>query len=378
MRLNNEHGIIVARILILTDPIGKPSYAPRIRYLCDYLSNKGYDITVYTEQIEDNLPFEHTYPINQWRIYRNSWDWALKSLWSLLTDWRNSHFTQLVRQAVGKQSFDLVFCTTFSTFPLPTAAALASEMNIPWIADIRDLDEQIAGAQYQSHRQWFLRPFRKWYSRTNIRRRNRALQSATAVTTVSPWHVQFISRITPAPVTLVYNGFAPETYRFEPVPAPIFTISYIGRLYEFQQDAVTCIQKAVNELNLPDLKLQLIHSGLTTDQVAQEINRSSIMLVFTSKQTHGMMTTKFYEALGCEKPVLCIPSDDGVLAQAISDTNAGLATGNMEQIKTFIRSRYEEWKRNGYTHQNVINKNRFSRLTEAHQFEDCIRHSARL
>ena len=368
----------VARILILTDPIGKPSYAPRLRYLCDYLAKQGYDLAVYTEQIEDTLPFEHTYPINYWRIYRNSRDWAVKSLWSLLTDWRNRQFTQRVRQGIADQQFDLIFCTTFSTFPLPTAAALANERHIPWIADIRDVDEQIAGAQYQSHRQWFLRPFRQWYSRQNIRRRDRTLQTANAVITVSPWHVQFLEKITPAPVTLIYNGFAPETYRFEAVQSSEFIISYIGRLYDFQQEAAQCIRKAVDELGLPDVQLRFIHSGLTNAQVAQEINRSSIMLVLTSEKTHGMMTTKFYEALGCEKPVLCIPSDHGALADTISETNAGIASGNSEQIKLFIRSRYEEWKRNGYTHQNVINKNRFSRLTEAHQFEDCIRHSAGL
>ncbi len=366
------------RILILTDPIGKPSYAPRLRYLCDYLYNKGYDITVYTEQIEDTLPFQHSYPIHYWRIYRNPFDWALKSFWSLLTDWRNRQFTRRVRQSIAGQSFDLIFCTTFSTFPLPTAAAIAREHHIPWIADLRDLDEQIAGAQYQSHRQWFLRPFRHWYSRVNIRRRNQALQSAAAVITVSPWHVQFLRTLTKSPVRLIYNGFAPEIYQFEAVRSPEFIISYIGRLYEFQQDAVRMIRQAVNELNLPDLRLRFIHSGLTNLQVAQQINRSSIMLVFTSRKTHGMMTTKFFEAFGCEKPVLCIPSDEGVLAQTIRDTNAGLATDNLELIKTFIRTRYQEWKTNGYTRQPVINKNHFSRLTEAHQFEDCIRHSARL
>lgn len=370
----------MARILILTDPIGKPSYAPRLRYLCDYLHQEGYDLTVLTEQIEATLPFEHAYPIRQWPIYRNGRDWAMKSLWSLLTDWRNRQFTQRVRKAIEKEQYDLIFCTTFSTFPLPTASAIAAERDIPWIADVRDVDEQIAGAQYQSHRQWFLRPFRRWYSRQNIRRRDQALQTATCVITVSPWHVQFLRSVTKSPVSLVYNGFAPEIYRFEAVQSPDFTISYIGRLYEFQQDAARCIREVADELQseLPELRLQFIHSGLTNREVAETINRSSIMLVFTSRQTHGMMTTKFFEAIGCEKPVLCIPSDEGVLAETIRETNAGLATDNKELIKTFIRSRYEEWKTKGHTHQNILNKNQFSRLNEAHQFEDCIRHSARL
>jgi len=366
------------RILVLSDPIGKPSYAPRLRYVCGYLAKKGYDVTVYTEQIEDSLPFEHTYPIRQWRIYRNSCDWAVKSLWSLLTDWRDRQFTGRVRQSIAGETFDIIFCTTFSTFPLPTAAAIARERGIPWIADVRDLDEQIDGAQYQSHRQWFLRPFRQWYKSVNIRRRNRALQSATRVITVSPWHAQFIQNIAKCPVSVIHNGFAPEIYGFEETHSPTFTISYIGRLYEFQQAAAERIREVVEEMEIPDMQLQLIHGGLTNEEVAKEINKSSIMLVFTSKEARGMMTTKFFEALGCEKPVLCIPSDEGVLAETIRRTNAGIATDNKEEIKAFVRAKYEEWKERGYTRQSSRGKDDFSRLKEAEQFENCIRDSAGL
>ena len=94
------------------------------------------------------------------------------------------------------------------------------------------------------------------------------------------------------------------------------------------------------------------------------------MVVLTSKDTHGMMTTKFFEALGCEKPVLCCPSDEGCLAQAIHDTNAGLASSDINEIKAFILDQYHEWQVKGYTHQTVINKEQFSRQHQAEQFEE--------
>ena len=83
-----------------------------------------------------------------------------------------------------------------------------------------------------------------------------------------------------------------------------------------------------------------------------------------------MMTTKFYEALGCEKPVLCVPSDESVLAATIRDTNAGIATDNKEEIKQFILEKYREWKANGCTHQAVQHKEQFSREYQARQFEE--------
>ena len=81
------------------------------------------------------------------------------------------------------------------------------------------------------------------------------------------------------------------------------------------------------------------------------------------------MTTKFFEALGCEKPVLCTPSDEECLVQAIHETNAGIASSDPDEIKDFIMSKYHEWQTNGFTRQTVINKQQFSRQHQAEQFE---------
>ena len=361
-------------ILILADPFGKPSYAPRLRYLCNYLANNGHTITVYTEQFQP-YDFPHAYPIIEKPIaFHNTWQWAWQSLWSLLTDWRNRRFSQWVKEQVKNQQFDLVFCTTFSTFPLRAAYDVACEKHIPLIADIRDLDEQVPGAQYQSHRQWWTRPFRNWYRAVNIRRRNRVLRAADAVTTISPWHVDFISQFNKN-TTLIYNGYDPAQYYAEDIPTDTFRISYIGRLYEFQSTAL--VEQAVRELNLPNVELS-IHTPenqpIPLDQVGNALRQSSIVLVLTNLNAKGMMTTKFYEALGCEKPVLCTPSDYGLLAQTIRETNAGLASSDIKEIKDFIIDKYREWQQQGYTRQAVVQKEQFSRQQQALQFEQLFTH----
>jgi hypothetical protein len=73
--------------------------------------------------------------------------------------------------------------------------------------------------------------------------------------------------------------------------------------------------------------------------------------------------------LGCEKPVLCIPSDNGILADTIRMTNAGLASSDLDEIKAFIFEKYQEWQQNGYTRQAVVQKEQFSREKQAQQFE---------
>ena len=82
-----------------------------------------------------------------------------------------------------------------------------------------------------------------------------------------------------------------------------------------------------------------------------------------------MMGTKFYEILGVEKPCLCLNSDEECLANAIQKTHAGLAATNVEDVKSFVLEKYQEWQQYGYTRQAVINKEQFTRQHEAEQFE---------
>jgi hypothetical protein len=54
------------------------------------------------------------------------------------------------------------------------------------------------------------------------------------------------------------------------------------------------------------------------------------------------MTTKFFEAVGVEKPVLCVPNDEGCLAQVIEEVNAGLAANTALEVQDFIKEKYNE------------------------------------
>ena len=356
-------------ILIVSDPFSKPSYTPRLRYLCNYLVEQGHTIALYTEQFHSH-DFTHDYPIIELDIaYHNTWQWMWQSLWSLFTDWRNRRFSKWLHQQVADQRFDIVFCTTFSTFPLRAAYEIARAKQIPFIADIRDLDEQIPGAQYQSHRQWWVKPFSRWYKQVNIRRRNHILRLADAITTISPWHVNFIRQFNQN-VHLIYNGYDPSQFYAEDVHSNIFRISYIGKIYEFQSTSL--LEQAISELHLPNLEFNLHtpnHRPIPLDMVGDELRRSSIALVLTNPNAKGMMTTKFFEALGCEKPILCTPSDNGLLAQTIRETNAGLASSDICEIKDFILEKYHEWQQNGFTRQAVVQKEQFSRQEQVEQFE---------
>lgn len=360
------------RLLIVSDPPAAPGYLPRVRSLCEYLVRKGYDVTLLTETYGD-LAFEHSYPIETINMYSGgTFDWLIKTVWTLLTDWHNRAFARksLQLSVISHQPFDAVFCSVFSDFPLGAALRIARALNVPLYCDIRDLDEQVEDSTYQyHHRTWWTMPFRHIYRAIHIRRRNKVLRAAKSVTTVSPWHADFIRQFNPE-VSVVYNGYDAVQFYPEDIPSKQFTISYIGSLFGWQEAGLNKVRQAIDELGLP---IQLIlhtptQNTLAYNALGDAIRQSSILLVLTNERTHGMLTTKFYEALGCEKPILCVPSDKGSLAELIAYTNAGIATDDIEDIKAFIRERYEEWQQKGFTRQATQHRENFAREAQYDQY----------
>ncbi|MBR1807775.1 MAG: glycosyltransferase [Paludibacteraceae bacterium] len=385
-------------IAILTDPYGKPSYSPRLRNICDFLVEKGWNIEVYTEQFEP-LSFAHSYPIYTFQLYKNKHvDWAVKSLWSLLTDWKNRRFAKLVTEQCKHKHYDLVFCTTFSTFPLYAALHLAEQHHIPLHIDLRDIEEQAPNSQLQAHRGWWTFFFRRAYRNINIRRRNRVILKADQVTTISPWHAQFLKKLNPN-TSLIYNGYDARIFYPSEIHSDDFILLYTGRFYESIMRDPTLLFKALQKTKLPHLKvvfytdneghkklnmlnkkydtaqLTEIHDYVASEQIPNLLQKASIILVFSNQSsrthTHGIMTTKFFEALGVEKPVLCVRSDEECLAQVIRETNAGIAAKTVEEVEKFIQDKYHEWQQNGFTRQPVNQTQRqcFTRQRQAQQFE---------
>lgn len=363
-------------ILVVSDPPALPGYLPRLRYLCDYFVRKGYDVTLLTEQYQP-LDFAHDYPIVTIPMYSGKTvDWAIKTIWTLLTDWHNRVFAK--RVISGKyakiQKPDVVLCSAFSDFPLGAAKRIARFYDVPLICDIRDLDEQITDSRYQyKHRMWWTMCGRRIYRAIHIRRRNNVLRTANTIVTVSKWHTEFIKQFNPN-TYIIYNGYEEAQFFAEDCKTDTFRITYIGSLFDWQQSAMQQVKQAIAELEIP-ITLD-IHTPkdrpIAFQQLGNAIRQSSIMLVLTQMGAHGMLTTKFYEALGCDKPILCVPSDNGELDQMIAYTKAGIATNDKEQIKAFIKDKYNEWKQQGYTRQHAIHREEFSRETQCKHLEQII------
>ncbi len=365
------------RLLIVSDPPVAPGYLPRLRYLCEYLVRKGYDVTWVTEERGD-IPFDHSYPLITIPMYSGSkWDWFIKSVWTLLTDWYNRAFAKKINHQlpITNHKYDLVLCSTFNEVPLGAAKRIADQLNVPLFCDIRDLDEQVDNSRYQYHHQsGWLMPFRRIYRAVHIRRRNKVLRAATVVTTVSAWHREFIRTLNPNTFTM-FNGYDEKQFHPKDIPTDTFRITYIGSLFDWQKPALNKVQTIIEELNKSQIVLDIHtpqNNPIPYTEIGDAIRRSSIMLVLTDIHTHGMLTTKFFEALGCQKPILCVPSDQGELAELMDWSHAGLASEDPEEIKAFIIDRYKEWQTKGFTRQNNLLWEILSREAQSEEIEKLI------
>lgn len=387
------------RILILCEAIAPPAYSPRILTLASYLTQRRWHCEIATEQCLEQPFHTDICPIHQMPAYT-------QILKDKVFNSKEKAFCRFIQQHIDLRSFDIIFCSSYYYFPLQTARKIARDYHKPLVIDLRDIAEQWGETPYFTRKvvsnTWLNNLLGNIYAAIQIRRRNRVLRAADSVTTISPWHAQFLSRFNPH-TYLIYNGYDADEFVPNCMPADDFLITYLGKLYSTTLRDPRLLFEALQQLSdeglittdkvrvvfhtapqaiceLKDLGEKYgisdmldIQGYIPRTDILPIMHLSSILLVLTTKATpkgtHGIIGTKFFENIGVEKPILCTRSDEECLADLIHQTNAGLAATNVEETKAFILEKYREWKTNGFTHQAVINKEQFSRQHQAEQFE---------
>ena len=111
------------------------------------------------------------------------------------------------------------------------------------------------------------------------------------------------------------------------------------------------ILKIANSYNLSDF--MEFHNFIAPNALSDEMNKSSLLLVLCNakdtKNYFGIMTTKFFETLGTNRPVVCIPDNNDNLSQLIKETKCGLVSSDELEVEKFLLEKMEEWKKNGHT-----------------------------
>jgi hypothetical protein len=402
------------KVFIICD-LFPPAFAPRMGYLCKYLVKAGWEPVVLTEEIPGGT-FAHlsgiceTHTLSYYSRKKGIPARIRRMVFLLLDLFLNYKERCIYRKAIGivrSNNFNLMLCSTYRTFPLMAAARISRRFNLPWIADLRDIVEQCAGNEFISRPlppllASIIAPI---YAKASISARNRAIRQANHVTTVSEWHVDLLSAINPS-TSLVCNGFDPEIFYPKHTASRQFVIVHTGRIQSIAMRDPALLFQAIEilykegSISPNDFRLHwyvdqpswtiveteasrygigifMDYKGMTPAYTVPAIlNRSSILLLLANRACEsgpkGIMTTKLFEYLAVERPILCVRSDESFLADIIHDAKAGISAVNVEEVCDFLLIHYNYWKEN---HSTLIHPNRetidtFSRKRQADMFMD--------
>ena len=404
------------KVLVICD-IFPPAFAPRMGYLCKYLPALGWEPVVITEFIPQYIYKElsnecqYVTYVNYYHA-SNKFIRTLKYAFVFMADfffgYKDWKMTKIAQRQIEKHHISLILSSTYRTFPLRTAHKISKKNNIPLVVDLRDIIEQFPDNEHISKKftniEFLNRFIANRLTKKLLNQRNHVLKDAAVVTTVSPWHVETLKQFA-GNVQLIYNGFDPELFFPEINPAKTFKITYTGRLMSTAlRDPSLLFEAVANLFAATKIEPETFRIQFYTDNesknmisaMAEEydvarfidyfgyvsnhvipgiLNESSVLLLLTNKSDatktpQGIMTTKVFEYLAVEKPVLCVRSDEGCLEATLQETQSGIAANNVEQVEQFIMQKYAEWQQNGYTHQKIDTQKvrQYSRKAQAEQF----------
>lgn len=396
-------------ILIFCDGFMPPAYNPRIRYFFSYFEKKGWNVTLAAEKHREKKYLFENQRVEIFDYYKyqkgflQKIEYALKFLLNLFYDYKGRFFLKKIHQVIENQQFDLIFCCcSFNSSPLTLAAKIAKKLNIPFFADLRDIFEQAPDNEYvvTNKPPAFIGKFIvNLHKKINIKRRNNALKKAQTVTTISSWHVNFLKKINPN-THLIYNGFDENLFVENVKKNDKFVISFFGCIYNenlrnpkilfaalknlYNKNLITpknfvvkwfideksklIIEKIAQQFSIFDL--MEYKNFLPQENLPNEMNNSSILLSLcnsSKNQIFGMMTTKFFEYIGVNRPILCTPNNNDELAETINAIGCGSVSSDVSEVENFIMEKYNEWQKNGFTQGSVSTENRkkFSRKNGA-------------
>ncbi len=310
--------------------------------------------------------------------------------------WAGNQFPEAYRiceKHINSNKFDLILATSCNVLHVFTLAyEMSRKFKIPWIADVRDINEQFGKTLNKSLIQR-LANFRYYL------RRNYLLKRASAVVTISEWHQLYLSQILKRKIHLIFNGYDPELFSIIQnetlATTSTFNILFIGSLSNDRLQGLQLLVEAITLLKvkygLTDINLHLVgwrqnviidylnkkkfdfikeEGQVSINEIEQLMKAASLLVIFSNPGFKGVMGTKVFEYLTARKPIICLPVDDGTISNLLEKTQSGLSFNTSEELASYLMSLYESWKLNGYTFvkSDITEIAKFSRKEQVFEF----------
>lgn len=384
-------------ILILADHY-PPLFAPRVLSIVRYLVEEGWHCVVCTEEVTEESMLssgqgnvfagdEDPCRVERIRLRKkfNRWESLAQALWNA----KDRLFEQRIEQLVEMNEIDLILAFSYRDFPLYAASRLARRHNIPWVADCRDIVEQYDEWRFipnlPTHLSRVKKGMLKSLGQYLVRKRNSCLQRASAVVTVSPWHVKQLEKSLPAvSVFCLYNGYDSNLFVPNPIATDRFRIVYTGRIMSLgMRDPSLLFEALASEALRPLVErgeivvdwytdrhsmqlleqvlaaypervraVQCMHHSVRFQKVPELLNGAAVILLLGNKEhaqgAHGIVSTKLFEALAMQKPILYVRSDEALVADMLQQAGVGLAATSSDEVIAFLQEKFAYRQKNGY------------------------------
>jgi hypothetical protein len=275
------------------------------------------------------------------------------------------------------------------------AKELKFKHKIPWVADLRDLWTQNHSYPYGNIRKLFEQKLEL-----------KTLQSADALITVSPLWAEELRTLHRGKKTYtITNGFDPDKMSTGKIDLTSkFTITYTGQIYIGRQDPSKLLAalrdlihdgtmnpddvevrfygpenellaRKIEEYGLSDIVTQY---GTVSREISFEKQRESqilLLLNWEDQQEKGVYPLKVFEYLSTRRPILATGGfGNDVVEELLNETGAGIYAPTVENIKSFLRELYLEYKQKGEIsyNGNIEKINKYSHREMARKFAEAL------
>lgn len=275
---------------------------------------------------------------------------------------------RFLEKYIGKNPVDLLISTGPPHSMHCIGQRVASDCNLPWIADFRDPWTNI---DFYSALK-----LTKWADQRHHRLEREVLENASAVITVSKSMAEEFNNICRRNYDVITNGFDPDDIipSTNIITDKKFSIAHIGSLVSSRNPLVLWeALKAILEQDRgfrEDLMIKLVgrvdfsvnnsieQHGLSdyiekidymphADVIkVQQQSQVLLLLINNTPNSKSILTGKFFEYLVARRPIICIGPADGDAAAILKETNSGIVADftDVQTMKENILTYYNLYK----------------------------------
>ena len=234
---------------------------------------------------------------------------------------------------------------------------LKRKTGIKWIADYRD-DWNTSDFVGTSGDGFLSRMVKKFA----IRSEKKWVGSAECITSISPYYADKISTFVNRPGHVLLNGFELEVPKGK-IDANKFVLTYNGSLYATQpiEDILSVIRRLIVddkvpiELHFPGAAFDpvqkkrieesahdimdriTITDRIPKEDVLQLQANSDALLMVSHSNMKGVPSSKLYEYLCFEKPIVQYPNDFDIVESTLKETGLGICSSSKEELYATIK-----------------------------------------